>query len=128
MTLERLLLKFISCEDCIGSMVVLLLMFLDKPLVLPLIVFRLCTLSLLAELSTEDVFISFDPLELFLDFKVFADCLVFSGLLMFLVSFPIAEVLDIIAFSFLLMLALSKEGSNGLFSVFPFNMTVWLNI
>jgi hypothetical protein len=96
--------------------------------VLPFIVFKLCTLSLLAELSTDEAFPSLVPLELFRDLRVFVDYFVFSGLLLFLVNFPIADVLDIIAFSFLLTLVLSKVGSKGLFSVLLFSMTVWLNI
>jgi hypothetical protein len=128
--LDRLLLKLISYVDCIDSIFALLLTFLDKPLtpLPPLNVFKLCTLSLLAELSTEEAFISLFALELFLDFRVFVDYFMFSGLLLFLVSFPIAEVLDIIAFSFLFILALSNEGSKGLFSALLFSMTVWLNI
>lgn len=108
--LERLLLKFISYVDCIGSIFALLLTFFYQPLapLLPLIVFKLCTLSLLAELSTDDAFISLVPLELFRDFRAFVDYLVFSGLLLFFVSFPIADVLDIMAFSFLLTLVLSN--------------------
>lgn len=87
-------------------------------------VFRLYTRSLLAELSTEEAFISFVPLELLRDFSVLEDYLaLFSGLL-FLVNLPRTEVLDIRAFSCLLTLALSKEGSKGLPSALLFNITV----